>query len=479
MNFKTFGIPAAGLAAMLLAGAASAQETAPTKEQLEMMRAQLIQLQKQVDSLRGRVNQQERSVAVAAEDVAARKAKKGPAGPVLMMTSGNRPGVCTADKFNCVYITGRLHLDAAAYDWRPGAFLPAADRNAHNGVNARRARIGLTGVFMRDWEWAIVGEFGGSEDITGSAQLNNAYMIYKGFGNTWLEVGYMDVPYTLDEQVGSNNILFLERATPQVLAVDINAGDNRFAAGGRTFGKHYWLGAYFTGPNIGQDHDERVSTGFTGRAVLVPVRTENFTLLVEGDYQRLIAPAVSNAVRLRDRPEIRIDPGLRVLDTGVLNDADGADVFSGGFAGAFGAFYLQGEYFNYRVQRTVGGDVDFDGGYIQAAYTITGEARRYSESNGAFGGINPKRPFLIGTGNMGAWEVAIRYSFANLNDLTAAVPVRGGEQKNLTVGLNWYVNQNIRFMFNWIHGEVEKTTAANLDVGVEYDIFATRMQIAF
>ena len=477
---KIWSTSAATLAAVLLASTAYAQDSTRDKEQLEAMRLQLIQMQRQMDQLKGRVsNQEQRAADVAAADVKAIKTKKGPPGPIPMMTSGNRPGICTFDKYNCVYITGRLHFDAAAYDWRPGAGVAAADRNAHNGVNARRMRLGFTGTFMRDWDFTFVGDFGGSEDITGSAQINNAFLQYKGFGNTWIEAGYMLVPYTNDAQVGSNNSLFLESATPQVLAIDIAAGDNRAAFGARHFGKQYWLGAYVTGPAIGQDHDERVSTGITGRAVVVPVRSDNFTFLIEGDYQRLITPAVDATLRMRDRPEVRVDPGLRLLDTGVMANVDGADVISGGIAGTFNNLYFQGEYFNYRITRTAGGDADFDGAYAQVAYVFTGEQRRYSESNGAFGGINPKKPFLYGTGNWGALELAARYSYANLNDLDAAAVVRGGIQRNMTVGLNWYPNQNIRFMFNWIHGEVERTTAANVDIGAEYDIFATRMQIAF
>jgi len=75
--------------------------------------------------------------------------------------------------------------------------------------------------------------------------------------------------------------------------------------------------------------------------------------------------------------------------------------------------------------------------------------------------------------------VALRYSHADLNDFDAAAVVRGGVQRNITLGVNWYPTQNIRFMFNWIHGEVERFNAANVNLGAEYDVFATRMQIAF
>lgn len=454
----------------MLASTASAQEAAPTKEQLDAMKAQLQQLQQKVDSLQGRVHHQERRATTI--DF---KAKK-PSGPILDMTSGNRPGVCTFDKYNCVYLTGRFHLDLAAYSYDPASAL-TVPQNPHNGFNARRARIGFTGHFARDFHWTLIGDFGGSQD--GAAILNNAFLQYRGFGNTWIEAGYMLVPYTNDTQLGSNNTLFMESATAQVLATDIAAGDNRSAIGFRTFGKNYWIGSYLTGPVVGADHTQRANVGVTARAVLVPVRTDNFTFMIEGDYQTLITPQTDATLRLRDRIEVRVDPGVRLLDTGVLGNIDGADIYSAGFAGALNNFYMQGEYFNFQIRRTAGGDTEFEGGYLQASYVLTGENRRYSDSNGAFGGINPKRPFMMGTGNWGAWEIAARYSYANLNDFDATAVVRGGIQRNMTVGLNWYPTQNMRFMFNWIHGEVDRFNAGGVNLGAEYDVFATRMQIAF
>ncbi len=58
--------------------------------------------------------------------------------------------------------------------------------------------------------------------------------------------------------------------------------------------------------------------------------------------------------------------------------------------------------------------------------------------------------------------------------------IRGGELKNTTVGVNWYVNQNMRFMFNWIHGTVDKFAVnSNVNTGADYDAFAMRTQVAF
>lgn len=122
-------------------------------------------------------------------------------------------------------------------------------------------------------------------------------------------------------------------------------------------------------------------------------------------------------------------------------------------------------------------DLHFNGGYIQASYTITGESRKYNPVLGAYGTINPKNPVQWSTGGCGAWEIAARYSQTKLNDLN----VLGGELRDTTVGVNWYVNENMRFMFNWVHGSVAKNTAAptNTDIGARYDIFAIRTQVAF
>ena len=46
-----------------------------------------------------------------------------------------------------------------------------------------------------------------------------------------------------------------------------------------------------------------------------------------------------------------------------------------------------------------------------------------------------------------AWEVAARYSYLNLND----GPIQGGVLSGLTLGLNWYLNTNLKFQFDWVY----------------------------
>ncbi len=70
--------------------------------------------------------------------------------------------------------------------------------------------------------------------------------------------------------------------------------------------------------------------------------------------------------------------------------------------------------------------------------------------------------------------------------------VAGGEQNIYTIGLNWYVNRNVRFMVNYLHGTIAKYSGAataavpplpafpvGTDIGAKFDALAMRTQIAF
>src|SRR5262249_19390751 len=190
-----------------------------------------------------------------------------PPGAIVTMPN-NRPTICTADEQNCISLTSRLHFDAGGYDYRPNT-TDTKPQRLDDGVNARRARIGVVCEFFCDLGYALVYDFAGSSDgFAGTASaggtavgflpggglsgIQNAYLSYKGIkpfgGQLAIEGGYITVPYTLDEATSSNDILFLERASSQVIAVNIAAGDPRSAFCARWYNDRFWAGAYATGP---------------------------------------------------------------------------------------------------------------------------------------------------------------------------------------------------------------------------------------
>ena len=93
---------------------------------------------------------------------------------------------------------------------------------------------------------------------------------------------------------------------------------------------------------------------------------------------------------------------------------------------------------------------------------LTGETHTYNAGNAAYNGIAPANPFSLENGGWGAWKKAGRVSTVNLNDqlATANGVGSGGRQTVYTAGLNWYVSRNVRFMFNYLHGDIAKQISA-------------------
>jgi phosphate-selective porin OprO/OprP len=81
-------------------------------------------------------------------------------------------------------------------------------------------------------------------------------------------------------------------------------------------------------------------------------------------------------------------------------------------------------------------------------------------------------------GGWGALELAARIAGVDLNDGA----FRAGEMKNFTAALNWYVNSNIRFMFNYDRIlEIKDSPLITASGGKPDDLhtFMFRSQIAF
>jgi phosphate-selective porin OprO/OprP len=90
------------------------------------------------------------------------------------------------------------------------------------------------------------------------------------------------------------------------------------------------------------------------------------------------------------------------------------------------------------------------GMYAQAGYFLTGEHRPYDRKAGAIDRIKPNRnfsPWHECDGGLGAWEVAQRFSYIDLNDKN----IRGGRMHDFTTGVNWYLNPYWKMQFNYIY----------------------------
>ncbi|MDB5407285.1 MAG: putative polyphosphate-selective porin [Rhodospirillales bacterium] len=498
-------------ATLAMADPSSAQTTQTTQALQQQIKA----LQEQLQSLQSQVNfqaQVQAETSAKAQQQAKAAAAVPANAPRATLSAKNRPGFVSADGQNSIELTSRLQLDFADYLHVQSQARGNPAGSLTSGINARRARIGVLGKFMGDWNYELTAEFGGTSDTSNTAntgaattQINHAYLAYTGFRPVVIEGGYMDVPWTLDEATSSNDIMFLERASAGVVATNLAAGDARSALGVRSNGTWWWAGGYATGPSAGVSHtgSNGQQLGGVARATINPIQTDALSLHfgVDGMYvaqPRSGTPPV-DSLTLTDRPDLRVDP-TSFLSTGAITTKH-AEVIGVEAAAAWGSFFAQGEYYHYMVDRfsstsaIANRTLNFDGGYIEASYVLTGEGHKYNPETGAYGTITPAHPVSLHDGGIGAWEVAARFDQIDLNsNVTPGISsattggVFGGLQRTYTAGLNWYVNGNIRFMLNYIHADINKLNAAGgLDTvtngfgtnGAHIDALAVRTQIAF
>jgi phosphate-selective porin OprO/OprP len=151
----------------------------------------------------------------------------------------------------------------------------------------------------------------------------------------------------------------------------------------------------------------------------------------------LVREEMDRENRYRTRPESHVTD-IRLVDTGVYDDVEYQNILGVEVAGARGAISGRFEAFVSRWEREGSLENDFYGAYFEIGYFLTGQDFRYKD--GKF--VRP----LIEKGSK-AWEVGIRASWVDLNDQD----IRGGEQKNLGLALNFYPQPNFRAMFNVIY----------------------------
>jgi len=96
----------------------------------------------------------------------------------------------------------------------------------------------------------------------------------------------------------------------------------------------------------------------------------------------------------------------------------------------------------------ISGNFSFSSWYILGTYVLTGEEEKIQW-------INPREPFNPFKGTWGAWELAARYAvFHSEDDLFESGLANGAiEAQAFTLGINWYLNDFVRFMLDYEHTE--------------------------
>ncbi len=378
---------------------------------------------------------------------------------------------------------GRLHMDAGAFT--QDADTKATVGNARNGVDIRRARLGVEGEGFDTFFYRFDVDFVTFDQSTASRPtIFDAYIDVQNLpllGN--LRAGHFREPFSLERLDSTHDLPFMERsAAVNSLAPFRNLGLMAFDSNeSQTATWSYGLFDENTN-EFGEANRDRAGLAVTGRATWLPWCDEQ----AEGRYLLHLGASYSyrrlsnQQRRFNQTPEIVLKEGalLRTpnwVDTGTINMPD-YHLLGFEASTVLGSLSLQGEYLFAAGHEIGASTLFFQGGYAQASYFLTGEARNYLRKLGIYGAVTPfSNAFRVRTDNgietsWGAWEAVARVSNFDLD----SGPIAGGNMTNFTAGMNWYYAVRSRVMFNYIHSYLDRSGRNGTS-----DMFAVRLQFAF
>jgi len=364
----------------------------------------------------------------------------------------------TADKAFVLKLGGRIQSDFAVV----ALDRPLADElslaTTQNGVEFRRARLEMSGTVYKNFEFKAQYDF-----ADGDPAFKDVYLgvINIPFVQRVL-VGHFREPYSLEEQTSSVDITFMERSLGNMFSPARNTGIGILQAyleDRLTFAIGGFHDADDFGKGFGKQEDYNLTTRLTG----LPLYQDDGRTLVHLGFA-YTHRFRGDDIRFRQRPESHLAD--RLIDTGSFHASD-VDIISPEFALVLGPFSAQAEYEHVFVQSNPTNDPNFYAFYLQASYFLTGEHRPFKAEDAKFERVVPNHNLFDGNGGWGAWELAARFSRADLSD----GGVHGGKMNDVTAGINWYMNPNFRLTFNYVFADRESAGDAHIAQG--------RFQVAF
>jgi phosphate-selective porin OprO/OprP len=347
----------------------------------------------------------------------------------------------TADKNFKLKLGGRIHTDYT-HSSNDNFFRDGAPVQANDGAELRRGRVELEGTFFKDWDFRSQVDFADN-----SVGVKDMFIAYRGLDFARVNLGQQKQPFSRELQESSNNLMFMERSLMNVLnapLVDRAIGLNLIKTGKNWTGQVGIFGESIDPNNASLDE----SWGTGSRVTFAPIdeKTRVIHLGVAGNYRK---PSGSGQVfggsdGVRFRYETSHMTNLFPIDSGNIGNIEDIKMLGLEASGVYGPFSAGGEYTHSWIGRKNGLDsLSFHGWYGEAAWTLTGESRNYK--GGRFSRVEPAQNFSFSKGGWGAWELAARVAGVDMNDGAFTA----GEMTNFTAALNWYVNSNLRFMFNY------------------------------
>ncbi|WP_374607675.1 OprO/OprP family phosphate-selective porin [Thermomonas sp.] len=354
--------------------------------------------------------------------------------------------VTSADKNFEASLGGRIHFDAYSFDSDVAATTDTTE--------FRRARLTLSGKAF-GWEYKVENDFAAGSNLDGFRDL----YIAKNMLGGKVTIGHFKPYRSMEELTSSNEILLMER--PSTSATGIYSGRQfQQGVGYLKAGSNYTFGV--SAFNMRSAPTARTEgAGISGRATWAPIDSGTTTLHLGGSYSHENLNKGTPSVSAVSNYAGRRGPSLTMATTSAAVGVNDSQVDTFGLEAAFrnGPFFVQSEYARASFGQANGSSQDVDAFYVQGSFMLNGGLKAYKGATGVFG--SPVVP-----ADKGLWELVARYDVMENKDLLDT------KTTSALLGVNYYINPNLRMMLNWTQGKNDKT-------GDEPSQVALRTQFAF
>ena len=372
-------------------------------------------------------------------------------------------GLKSADSDAVFHIGGRLHYDVGAAGLDPRQTFDALSANG----SVRRARF-ETSLKLADVTLAF------QYDLASSTRpIDDAFISYKPVAGFHVVAGNFKEPFSLDQLESNNTTLFTERSLLDTLSPQRDFG---LGLGGNGDRWTFMAGAFGGTP---------VATGIcrygiagTARFTDAPIldATQVLHFGIAGSYRALDRDGA--ALSFSDTPEDGLF-STSLVSTGPIRNAD--DVARLGLEAAYqyGSVRVQGEYALTAVSGGGAPGRSVQAGYVEAGWVLNGPGRTYrlaapaASEYAVFQGVEVPDLQRVSRGGIGVFELGVRVSAIDLR----SGPVRGGAERDASLGLNWYPDAAVRLMADYVHAQADPSAASVTGRAVSSDQFVGRFQV--
>ncbi|HEV8578594.1 MAG TPA: porin [Thermoanaerobaculia bacterium] len=391
-------------------------------------------------------------------------------------------GQVTASKdgFSLKSADGNFVLKLRGYTQFDGRFFQSDDQKpATDTFTLRRVRPIFEGTVYKIFDFRIMPDFGGGQSV-----LQDAYLEGRFSPAFKVRAGKFKPPVGLERLQSGSDLLFVERAFPTNLVPNRDlgvqlAGD--LAGGIATYAVGIFNGVVDGNSADGDTNDEK---DYAARVFFQPFVKGNGPLKNLGFG---VAGGTGNQEGTAAAPNLPTfrTPGQQTFFSYRSDGTAANTVIADGRRTRFspqaylytGPFGLLAEHVTSKQAVRRGADarnLEHKAWQVAASWVLTGGEPSYRS-------VNPKKVFDPAAHTWGAFEIAARYHKQELDDVTfptyANLASSASSAEAWAVGFNWYLNKNLRLLFDYEDTSFEGGAAA----GDREDekIFFSRFQIAF